>query len=81
MCVDKTPEKIANFAALSQEAKQFELNWQVVFVSNLSGMNNALPSSQLAESAPQRMVESIKLGALDNVIAFDLQGDAVDLTQ
>jgi len=81
VCVDKAPEEITGFAGLSQESKQFEVNWQVVFVSSLSGINNTPPSSQQAESALQRMVESIKLGALGTMIAFDLQGDAVDLMQ
>jgi len=81
VCVDKAPEEITDFAGLSQESKQFEVNWQVVFVSSLSGMNNTPPSSQQSESALQRMVESIKVGALGNMIAFDLQGDAIDLMQ
>ena len=80
MCVDKAPAELENFAALKQESEQFQSPWQVVFVAALSGQNRAAPSNQEVELVLDRMVESIKIGALGNMIAFDRQGDAISLS-
>ena len=77
MCVDKSPDEIQSFAALKQESQQFQSPWQVLFAAALSGRDQAAPNSSDIEQTLDRMVESIKIGALDHMIAFDLQGDAV----
>lgn len=79
MCADKTPDDIQSFAALKRESGQFQSQWHVVFVAALSGKNDAAPSSSDIEKTLDRMVESIKLGALDNMIAFDTTGSAIML--
>lgn len=79
MCADKTPDEIQSFAALKQESGQFQSQWHVVFVAALSGTDNTPPGSSDIEQTLDRMVESIKLGALDNMIAFDTSGNAISL--
>lgn len=79
MCADKTPDEIQSFAALKLESGQFQSQWHVVFVAALSGTNNIPPGSSDIEQTLDRMVESIKLGALDNMIAFDTSGSAISL--
>ena len=79
MCADKAPDEIRDFAALKQESGQFQSQWQVVFVAALSGRNNTAPASKDIEQTLDRMVESIKLGALDDMIAFDTSGSAISL--
>ncbi len=79
MCVDKSPDELQDFAALSQESMQFAKPWDMVFVSTLSATGSGAPSEQAAEQALNRMVESIKMGALDNMIPFDRQGQPVVL--
>lgn len=79
MCADKTPDEIQSFAALKLESGQFQSQWHVVFVAALSGTNNTPPDSSDIEQTLDRMVESIKLGALDNMIAFDTSGSAISL--
>jgi hypothetical protein len=79
MCVDKTAWELTSFAAMKLEATQFEVPWRMVFASTLSGTGQQAPSSETAQPALQRMVESIKLGAFANMIAFDFQGLAVTL--
>lgn len=79
MCVDKTPEEIGNFERLKQEAGQFDAPWRVLFASSLSGAGDQPPASDAAESALQGMVDAIKLGTLDNMIAFDTSGSAITL--
>jgi len=79
MCVDKTPEEIGNFEQLQQQANQLNTDWKVVFASSLSGTGDAPPSSKTAEPVLQRMVENIKQGQINNMIAFDRLGHAIDL--
>lgn len=79
MCADKSPDELQSFAALKLESGQFQSQWHVVFVAALSGANNTPPSSSDIEQSLDRMVESIKLGALDNMIAFDTTGSAISL--
>jgi hypothetical protein len=79
MCADKSPDEIQSFAALKLESGQFQSQWHVVFVAALSGRNNIAPGSKDIEQTLDRMVESIKLGALDNMIAFDTSGSAISL--
>ena len=79
MCADKSPDELQSFAALKLESGQFQSQWHVVFVAALSGANDTPPSSSDIEQSLDRMVESIKLGALDNMIAFDTTGSAISL--
>jgi hypothetical protein len=79
MCVDKAVHELSSFAAMAAEAAQFDLPWRMVFASSLSGNGQQLPSSESAQPALERMVESIKLGTFANMIAFDTQGIAVNL--
>ncbi len=80
MCVDKTAQELISFEAMAREAAQFNVPWRMVFASSLSGSVHQAPSSETARPALERMVESIKLGRFANMIAFDPQGAAVDLS-
>ena len=79
MCVDKSPDELTSFSALKQESRQFDCPWQVVFASSLSGSSAAAPATKATETALQTMVESIKMGRLANMIAFDDQGQVLSL--
>lgn len=79
MCVDKSPTELTSFDHLKQEASQFPGVWQVVLASTLSGSVNAEPDEAAIDQALQRMVAAIKAGQSRNMIAFDAQGDALDL--
>ncbi|MEF9944426.1 MAG: ribonucleotide reductase subunit alpha [Burkholderiaceae bacterium] len=74
MCTDKTPDSIASFADLVEEAKQFDQPWSLVFVSSLSGQGGVAPTSEAAEAPLQQIVESIKTGHPLHCIAFDAEG-------
>jgi hypothetical protein len=80
MCVDKTPQELRDFAQLAQDSKQFGKDWSMVFVSAMSDVIGLPPGSDAAEKPLQRMVESIQAGALANMIPFDRQGQAVNLS-
>jgi len=79
MVADKAPEEIQSFAALKLESGQFQSQWHVVFVASLAGANNTPASSSEVEKTLERMVASVKLGALDNMVAFDTSGNAIML--
>jgi len=74
MCVDKTPEELAGFAALAEESHQFGADWAVVFAASLSGRDGRAPTSKEADPALQQMIAAIKAGAIGSFIPFDRQG-------
>lgn len=82
MCVDKTPDQVASFGALVEEARQFTApgrDWAMVFAAALSGTLDKAPTSADAEAPLQRMVDAIKRGAHGTLIPFDRQGRPVHL--
>lgn len=44
MCVDKLPEEIESFAALSEEADSISDEWDFMFVAGLAGQDGEAPS-------------------------------------
>ena len=79
MCVDKSPADLSNFAVLADEAAQFGKPWAIVFAAALSGTVGAPPTSEDAEDHLERMVEAIKQGDVSRFIAFNTQGDSLQL--
>ena len=79
MCVDKTPDEIPSFEALTTEAAQFGQPWALVFVAAMSGTGSLAPTSQQASPALEGMVQAIKDGQMDRFIPFNTQGHAVRL--
>ncbi len=77
MSVDKRPEELDAFAALVEESRQFAPDWAVVFVSSLCGRDGCAPTSEEADRALQRMIESVKTGSVGSFIPFDRQGQPV----
>ena len=80
MCVDKRPDELKSFGALTQESTQFGHPWGIVFAAAMSGTLGRAPTSADAEEPLQRMVEAIKRGEHGAYIPFDAQGHAVQLT-
>ena len=79
MCVDKLPQEIASFQHLLYESAAHAPDWRMVFVAALSGNNGQAPTSDAADPHLQRMVEMIREGRLASLLAFDRQGQAVQL--
>ena len=79
MCVDKRPDEVVSFGALTQESGQFGQQWGIVFAAALSGTLSCAPTSEDAEEPLQRMVEAIRRGEHGAYIPFDPQGDAVQI--
>lgn len=79
MTVDKAPGELAGFQALADESLSIGPDWRIVFVAAMSGSAGREPTSADATPILQRMVESIKRGAIGTLIPFDRQGLAVQL--
>ena len=77
MCVDKTPDELVSFDALLEESRQLGQAWDIVFVAALPGTGSLAPTSAQAQEPLQRMVESIKSGAIGRFIPFDAYGEPV----
>lgn len=77
MCVDKAPGELASFDALLEESRQFGQAWDIVFVAALPGTGRLAPTSEQAQEPLQRMVESIRSGAIGRFIPFDAYGEPV----
>ncbi|MBP8091490.1 MAG: ribonucleotide reductase subunit alpha [Giesbergeria sp.] len=80
MCVDKAPHELGSFAALVNEAAQFDQGeWDMVFAAALPGTQHHAPTSADAEAPLQAMVEAIRAGQIGNFIPFNRQGEPVQL--
>lgn len=79
MCVDKDPAVLGSFEALAAEAASFDQPWVLVFAAGLAGRGKAAPEQREVGEALQRMVEAVRSGDLGRFIAFDRQGQAVQL--
>lgn len=79
VCVDKRPEEIANFAALSEESRAAGADWHLLFVAALSGRGGHPPNGDEAVQPMRMMVEQIKGGQIASFLAVDKVGNLVHL--
>ncbi len=75
MCVDKAPGELSGFDALVIQAREAGPPWQVVFAAGLSGRNGQPPSDAQVEHALQKMVERVRGGMIDGLLALDPSGE------
>ncbi|SNC65327.1 hypothetical protein SAMN04487881_1252 [Marinobacter sp. es.048] len=79
VCVDKTPDEAPDFGVLHKESQATGQPWDVVFVAAMSGRGGTPPSTDEAQQPLTMMVESIRLGHINNYLPLDSQGNAVSL--
>lgn len=79
LCVDKAPEEIRDFAALTEESRLTGIDWDILFVAAMSGRGGHAPNSDEAEQPLRLMVEAIKGGRVSEFLAIDRNGDFVQL--
>lgn len=80
VCVDKTPEELSSFTALAEESKKTGQDWDVVFVSSMSGHAGIAPNSDQAEQPLQMMVQAIQAGGISNFLAFSQSGEILQIS-
>jgi hypothetical protein len=77
MCVDKTPDELTTFAALSEESRRSGPEWSIVFVAGVAARTGFPPTHVDAEAPLRRMVDAIKSGSHGSFIPFDRGGQPV----
>ena len=80
MCVDKSPQELADFAALADEAQAMHPGWALVFAAALGGAAGKAPEAAAVDAALERMLDAVRAGRLSGFIPFDRQGQAVNLS-
>jgi len=80
MCVDKLPEEIDSFTALSKEADGISKEWDFVFAMGLAGQNNIAPTSEEAEPFLNKIANDLASGQnIAQYAIFDRQENPVVL--
>lgn len=76
-CVDKRAPDVTGFDALTREAQGAlgGAHWDVLLVSTLSGCAGQWPDERQADSALRSMLNAIKLGKMDSMLAFGKDGN------
>lgn len=75
MCVDKVPGDLTNFEALVAQSREAGPPWQMVFAAGLSGGDGQPPEAAQVEQALQAMVERVRDGRIDGLLALDRAGE------
>ncbi len=79
VCVDKSPEDLSDFTALLEESKKTGQDWDVAFVSSMSGQAGIAPNSDQAEQPLQMMVQAIQSGGIGGFLAFSNSGEILNI--
>ncbi|HEX2011074.1 MAG TPA: ribonucleotide reductase subunit alpha [Roseateles sp.] len=74
VCVDKAPAELSSFAALRAESAEAGPPWHVVFIAALSGQGGMPPTQTRIEQALQAMVDRIRGGRIEGLLALDHEG-------
>ncbi|MES3022953.1 MAG: ribonucleotide reductase subunit alpha [Pseudomonadota bacterium] len=77
MCVDKTLEELGSFEELVAESRHTGADWDIVFVSSMSGRGGKAPASSEAEAPLNMMVTYIHTGEIGRFLAFAKDGELV----
>jgi len=80
MCVDKLPEELSDFDALSKEADSVSKDWDFVFIAGLSGSEGKAPSTDDAESYLNKMTNDVANGQdLSRYVILDRQEQPIEM--
>ena len=75
MYVDKGTDELSSFDEFVAESRGAGPPWHVVFAAGLSGQNGQLPSAERVEQALEAMVERVRGGRIENLLALDPSGE------
>jgi len=80
MCTDKALDELGDFSDLVKESRQMGQDWKIVFVASLPGRAGVMPSTEEAQEHLKTMIHSIQNGAISRYLAFDQDGDLVQIS-
>ena len=75
MCVDKTLAELGSFEDLVSESRHTGADWDIVFVTTMSGRGGKPPTTAQAEAPLNMMVTYIHTGQVERFLAFDKEGE------
>ena len=79
LCVAKAPEEGMPFPALCEEADGMDAQWSLVVSAAVGGHRGLPPSEQAVDEALEQLVGRVQAGALDGLLVFDRNGEALSL--
>lgn len=79
LCVDKLPEEVEDFAALVDESKRTNIDWDIAFISAMDGRGGHPISSDEASQPLEMMVQHIQAGMIKHFLTLNRQGELVQL--
>jgi hypothetical protein len=80
ICVDKTPDEITTFEDFVMEADSIESDWDMMFLSSLSGKNNEMPTPEEADPMLNKMVNDLMSGQdLSSYLVLDRNEEPIDI--
>ena len=74
MCVDKSLDELSDFETFVAESRAAGPAWQVLFAAGLGGSDGRGPSAAQIDQALQTLVERVRDGRLDGLLALDPSG-------
>ena len=80
MFTDKALDELGDFSDLVRESRQMGQDWKIVFVACLAGRAGVMPTTEEAQAHLKTMVHSIQNGAISKYLAFDQDGDLVQIS-
>jgi len=78
-CVDKRAQDVSSFKILCEEASEFVPDWDIVFAGALSAKVGQTLKGEDIDKKIGTMVESIRLGQINQFATFNRNGEAVNL--
>ncbi len=79
MCVDKALDELSDFQALVKESENTGQQWDVVFAACQAGRGGMMPTTEEAAQPLAMMVESIQQGGIARFLAFDRNGNTLNI--
>jgi len=80
MCTDKALDELGDFSDLVKESHQMGQEWKIVFVASLPGHAGVMPTTEEAQAPLKTMIHSIQNGAISKYLAFDQDGDLIQIS-
>ncbi len=77
MCVEKSLGELSTFDALVSESREVGPPWQVVFAAGVAGANGQLPPGSVVEKALNTMVDRVRHGAVQGLLALSTTGEVL----
>jgi len=80
MCVEKSLDELSSFDALVAESRGVGPPWDLLFAAGLSGRDGRPPQARQIDAALRTMIERVKGGMVDGLLALSSRGEALTLS-